>query len=150
MWSAEGNRASNTLTGGDGLYNGRSVSRQQQRQFVRALSRHRRRKMIGRVGGIVLALVSTLVKRDCFEALFGNGFEYVHQARVRKTFPNDSIPFGQKIGGHQIQSFLSIFRVLLHEEDGGRCHQENSSIAVCLSIRRIGLEPLNNRKLFCS
>jgi len=30
MWSAEGNRASNTLTGADGLYNGRSVSRQNQ------------------------------------------------------------------------------------------------------------------------
>jgi hypothetical protein len=30
MWSAEGNRASNTLTGADGLYNGRGVSRQYQ------------------------------------------------------------------------------------------------------------------------
>ncbi len=30
MWSAEGSRASNTLTGADGLYNGRSVSRQNQ------------------------------------------------------------------------------------------------------------------------
>ena len=30
MWSAEGDRASNTLTGADGLYNGRSVSRQNQ------------------------------------------------------------------------------------------------------------------------
>jgi hypothetical protein len=30
MWSAEGNRASNTLTGADGLYNGRSISRQNQ------------------------------------------------------------------------------------------------------------------------
>jgi len=30
MWSAEGNRASNTLIGADGLYNGRSVSRQNQ------------------------------------------------------------------------------------------------------------------------
>lgn len=30
MWSAEGSRASNTLTGADGLYNGRSVSRQYQ------------------------------------------------------------------------------------------------------------------------
>ncbi len=28
MWSAEGSGASNTLTGADGLYNGRSVSRQ--------------------------------------------------------------------------------------------------------------------------
>jgi hypothetical protein len=30
MWSAEGSRTSNTLTGADGLYNGRSVSRQYQ------------------------------------------------------------------------------------------------------------------------
>src|ERR1700722_8002827 len=30
MWSAEGNRASNTLTGADGLHNGRSFSRQNQ------------------------------------------------------------------------------------------------------------------------
>jgi len=31
MRSAEGNRASNTLTGTDGLYNGRAFSRQRQR-----------------------------------------------------------------------------------------------------------------------
>ena len=34
MWSAEGNRASNTLTGADGPYNGRIVSRQNQPSFL--------------------------------------------------------------------------------------------------------------------
>ena len=74
MWSAEGDRASNTLTGADGLYNGRSVSRQNQPPITNSVEIWR--VCASAVVGLPLywAILRFLVKgigwRDC--AAFSN------------------------------------------------------------------------------
>lgn len=104
--------------------------------------------MIGRVAGIVLPLLRRMAEGGCFEAFFGNGLNNTDGAGVCKAFPNDSMRFGQKIVGHQIQCLLGIVCVILHKAHRVGAGEQHPRISIGSCERRIGIELFNDGEFF--
>lgn len=81
-----------------------------------------------------LLLAFALIKRSGLGALFRNHAYHADGTRACISRPNNSVRFGDKIGGHELQGVLGARRVFLNQKDRIVADQKNLSIAVCLSV----------------